>query len=79
MEGAALRPRTDNQGGCHERTQKPSREEITHVAYALYIQRGGEHGRDVEDWVRAERELSQEPVAGPAKTKTALAVRNSPN
>jgi hypothetical protein len=26
-------------------------------AYDLYLARGGGHGHDVEDWVRAEREL----------------------
>ena len=38
----------------------PSKEEISHVAYALYLQRGGEQGKDVEDWLRAEKELSGE-------------------
>jgi hypothetical protein len=37
---------------------EPSREEITYVAYRLYLQRGGEQGREVEDWLRAEKELS---------------------
>ena len=45
----------------------------------LYLQRGGEHGKDVEDWVRAEKELSNEPVAEPAKTRAAQAVRNASN
>jgi hypothetical protein len=39
-----------------ERT-KPSREEIARRAHELYLQRGGEQGKDVEDWVRAEKEL----------------------
>ena len=56
-----------------------SGEEIACRAYELYLQRGGEHGKDVEDWVRAEKELSDEPVAGPAKTKAAQAVRNASN
>jgi len=34
---------------------------------------------DVEDWVRAEKELSDEPVAEPAKTRAAQAVRNASN
>ncbi len=38
-----------------------------------------EHGKDVEDWVRAEKELSDEPVAGPPKTRAAQAVRNASN
>jgi len=28
-------------------------------AHELFVQRGGEHGRDWEDWLTAERELSQ--------------------
>ena len=29
-------------------------QEVARVAYELYLQRGGEHGHDVEDWVKAE-------------------------
>jgi hypothetical protein len=56
-----------------------SGEEVARRAYDLYLQRGGAHGKDVEDWVRAEKELSDEPVAGPAKTRTTQAVRNASN
>jgi hypothetical protein len=28
-------------------------------AYRRFQERGGEHGRDVEDWLEAERELSK--------------------
>jgi hypothetical protein len=59
--------------------REPSGEEIARRAHELYLQRGGEHGKDVEDWVRAEKELSDEPVAEPAKTKAAQAVRNASN
>jgi hypothetical protein len=59
--------------------REPLGEEIARRAHALYLQRGGEHGKDVEDWVRAEKEMSVEPVAGPEKTKAAQAVRNSSN
>jgi hypothetical protein len=27
-------------------------------AYELFLERGAEHGRDLEDWLRAESELS---------------------
>jgi hypothetical protein len=30
---------------------------IARRAYDLYLARGGEHGQDVDDWLRAEREL----------------------
>jgi hypothetical protein len=26
-------------------------------AYQLFIERGGEHGRDMDDWLSAQREL----------------------
>lgn len=50
-------------------TQRPSRatdtsvhpsvseEQIRRRAYELYVQRGGTHGRHMDDWFRAETEL----------------------
>ncbi|HVH69913.1 MAG TPA: DUF2934 domain-containing protein [Candidatus Dormibacteraeota bacterium] len=35
----------------------PTREEIEGRAYQIYVERGGAHGQDVEEWLRAEREL----------------------
>jgi len=37
----------------------PTREEIELRAYQVYIERGGAHGQDVDDWLQAERELSE--------------------
>jgi hypothetical protein len=48
-----------------------SKEDVANRAHELYVQRGGGHGKDVEDWVRAEREL-----VGPTRTTTAQAGRN---
>jgi DUF2934 family protein len=45
-----------------------SREDIAHRAYELYVQRG-EPGKDVEDWVRAEKELGAEPVSNTSKNE----------
>jgi hypothetical protein len=59
--------------------REPSEEEIAHRAYELYLQRSGEQGKDVEDWIRAEKELSDEPVAGPPKTRAAQQARNTVN
>lgn len=36
---------------------EPSEEEIRLHAYHRYLQRGGGHGMDFEDWLEAEREL----------------------
>jgi hypothetical protein len=32
-------------------------ETIARRAYELFLARGSEHGRDLDDWLRAEREL----------------------
>jgi hypothetical protein len=38
-----------------------SAERIAQRAYEIYIERGGEHGRDTDDWFRAEAELINTP------------------
>jgi hypothetical protein len=42
--------------------KEPSTEDIAHRAYELYTQRGCEPGKDIEDWVRAQKELASEVV-----------------
>ena len=37
--------------------QLPAENDIACRAYQLYVQRGGEHGRDLDDWLLAKREL----------------------
>ena len=53
-----------------------SKEDIAHRAYELFVQRDGAPGNDIEDWVRAEKELTGEAVVGPAKTMAASTGRN---
>lgn len=38
-------------------TQAPTYEEIAEAAYHRYLARGGQHGRDFDDWLDAERSL----------------------
>jgi hypothetical protein len=38
-------------------TESPSEEAIRERAYQRYLERGGGHGLDFEDWLEAEREL----------------------
>jgi hypothetical protein len=38
----------------------PSEEDIRLRAYQRYVERGGGHGMDFEDWFEAERELKRE-------------------
>ena len=42
-------------------------EEVADRAYALWQRRGGEHGRDLEDWFEAERQLRDIQVAWGAR------------
>ena len=36
---------------------EPSEEDIRNRAYQRFLERGGGHGMDFEDWLEAEREL----------------------
>jgi hypothetical protein len=53
MAGAATR----GNGEAHTGQQAPTREEIAQRAYEIYRARGSSHGFDLDDWLRAEREL----------------------
>jgi hypothetical protein len=53
-----------------------SKEDIARRAYQLSMARGCEPGKDIEDWVRAERELAGEVVVGSAKTMATSTGRN---
>jgi len=52
-------------------SKEVSKENIARRAYELYTQRGCEPGKDVEDWVNAEKELDAEPSITPAKARAA--------
>ena len=39
------------------RSKPPTEHDIASRAYELFLQRGGEHGRDLDDWLLARREL----------------------
>jgi len=41
-----------------ELTHKATRDQIERRAYEIYVSRGGVHGRDLEDWLQAEREVT---------------------
>jgi hypothetical protein len=40
-------------------TLQPTEEEIALRAYHIYLDRGGEEGDPLNDWLQAERELTQ--------------------
>jgi hypothetical protein len=37
--------------------REPTYDEIAEAAYQRYLQRGGSHGSDFDDWLEAERSL----------------------
>ena len=47
------------EGQEQDRSWRPAREQnIRHRAYEIYLERGGEPGHDLEDWLQAEREFT---------------------
>jgi hypothetical protein len=48
-------------GDQQARTSEPADEDIRRRAYQMYLERGGGHGEDLDDWVRAEQELKTKP------------------
>ena len=54
---SAAAGRVDCRSGNGHSDAAPSYEEIAEAAYQRYLSRGGQHGRDFDDWVEAEREL----------------------
>jgi hypothetical protein len=44
-------PQTNHRGDT------PSHDQIAERAYAIYLERGGDHGLDEDDWIQAEQEL----------------------
>lgn len=52
------------------KAKSPSREEIERRAYEIYVARGRQIGRDIEDWFAAENELAQLAVTGSRTSNT---------
>ena len=48
-----------SQGSSTEIAAFPARDAVALRAYALFLQRGREPGRDVDDWLRAEHEIEE--------------------
>jgi len=40
-----------------KKSNKPA-QSISELAYNKFLERGGEHGHDLEDWLAAEREIN---------------------
>ena len=53
--------------GIHE----PTHDEIQSRAYEIHMERGGDHGYDLDDWLQAERELKAEHPKEASKSANA--------
>ncbi len=54
-------PRQDNGNGeQRERRRQGRMDRIARRAHEIYQRRGGEHGKALEDWLQAEREIDAE-------------------
>jgi hypothetical protein len=56
---AVVRDTADDQPGQGDGPvpTAPTYEQIAEAAYQRYLQRGGQHGYDFDDWLHAERSL----------------------
>ena len=52
----------------------PQHQEIALRAYEFFLQRGCEHGRDLEDWLQAERELVGNHKRKPARRSKSVSI-----
>jgi len=43
---------------------RPDHDEIAILAYGIYLNRGGEAGNEVDDWLQAEQEILRRRAAG---------------
>jgi hypothetical protein len=53
----------------------PSEDQVRQRAYEIYLARGCEHGRDLEDWLEAERQLSGSGEQRAPRSRSAVAGR----
>jgi hypothetical protein len=50
-------------------------EDVARRAHELFLARGGQHGRDIDDWLEAERQLTRD--SGPPRTTTRRLASNA--
>ena len=54
-DASPIRPNAEDTSANH----KPTQEEIRRRAYEIYLERNGLPGDELDDWLRAERELQK--------------------
>lgn len=64
---------TDQVGSRTSSRKNPLMEDIERRAYEIYLGRGGTHGRDMDDWLQAERQVLEELKSNRASLRLALA------
>jgi hypothetical protein len=52
----------DDPSASRSMGSEPSEQDIRMRAYQRYLERGGDHGQDFEDWLAAERELKNSKI-----------------
>lgn len=63
-ESDQLRVRSDDASPATSQIEEAvSDSVISRRAYERFLERGAEHGHDLDDWLEAERELRQSPTS----------------
>jgi hypothetical protein len=60
-------PSVSDVSGKQSEGHAPTDDEIQLRAYRIYLDRGGQRGYDLEDWLQAERELAEGRCMGAAR------------
>jgi hypothetical protein len=80
-----LTPRRAQSGTSQEPTSESLHSRIQERAFRLFQERGGQHGRDMQDWVEAERQVrieaarEQERAAEPQGRERAKVMGRRPS
>ncbi len=61
-----------------KKATKTTHEQIASLAHQLWEKGGRQHGRDLEDWLEAERRLNGASCAVPSQTKNSAPRRKPP-
>lgn len=70
---SSSRPGANQDGSRTSSRNSPLMEDIARRAYEIYMNRGGTHGRDMDDWLQAERQVLEELKSNRASLRLALA------
>ena len=71
-------PKQQFNGASKVAMQRPTHDEIAARAYQLFLERGCQHGHDVDDWLQAEYEMMRLPVRVLAEMEPPPPVKNKP-